>query len=154
MRAPSRTLALAGLLALALALAGCSVKHGDSFCADGVSGGRMEAVAQDAADRLAAEYPPGRTALHLAPARNGDFAAILENKLRSLGFRLEPADGGETLTLAYTLDALQAPPDAWYLSIRLSDGFSFTRIYTFGPDAGDSVSKGGVAQTPRRGDVE
>ena len=83
----------------------------------------VAAIADDAVTILADLYPPGHTAFHLLPAKDAanGFAVSFENGLRAKGFTLAAPDASDALTLAYTLDMLEAKA-AWYLRLRLSDG--------------------------------
>jgi hypothetical protein len=78
---------------------------------------------------------------HLIPAKSADndFAAAFENGLRARGFTLAPAAAANTLSVAYTLDALDEK-SAWYLQLRLSDGKAVARAYSASgqPEAGQS----------------
>jgi len=83
----------------------------------------VAAIAGDAVSILADVYPPGHTAIHLLPAKDAEngFAVAFETGLRAKGFTLAAPDSSNILTLAYTLDMLEAKA-AWYLRLRLSDG--------------------------------
>jgi len=129
---------------LGLLLAGCAPRHVGSFSAEGVTPKQEAVIAEDAAGKLVAEYPPGRTALHLEPSKSGHFNAALEGRLRERGFRLEAAGGSGVLSVAYTLDAIKDEPGVWYLHVKASDGFSFSRVYALGPE---TKPDGGMVQT-------
>jgi hypothetical protein len=101
----------------------------------------VAAIADDAVSILTDLYPPGHTALHVLPvqeAENG-FALALDSGLRAKGFTLAAKDAYDALTLAYTLDMLEAKA-AWYLHLRLSDGKAIARAYDAQgqPEAGQS----------------
>jgi hypothetical protein len=129
---------------LGLLLAGCAPRHIGSFSAEGVTPKQEAVIAEDAAGKLAAEYPPGRTSLHLEQPKSGHFNAALESRLRERGFRLEAAGGSGVLSVAYTLDAIKDEPGVWYLNVKASDGFSFSRVYALGPE---TKPDGGMVQT-------
>jgi hypothetical protein len=137
---------------LGLLLAGCAPRHVGSFSAEGITPKQESVIAEDAAGKLADEYPPGRTALHLEPSKSGHFNAALEGRLRERGFRLEAAGGSGVLSVAYTLDAIKDEPGVWYLNIKASDGFSFSRVYSLGPE---TKPDGGMVQTtsPEKGEA-
>lgn len=130
------------ILVLLLLLSGCAARQHGSFAGDGLAPEQARLVARDAADRLAAAYPPGRTALQL-PATSGVFGQVLEQELRARGFALEP--GG--LALAFVLDALRDEPGVWYLQLSAAEGFAFSRTYMLGGQTGQGQPLGGVAQT-------
>ena len=137
MRAIFLSLCLTVLLA-----SGCAVRNpSGSWCGPLPERGAVSAIADDAVSCLATLYPPGHTSLHLLPAKDADneFAAAFENGLRAKGFTLAAAESGETLSVAYTLDALDEK-SAWYLQLRLSDGKAVARAYTANgqPEAGQS----------------
>jgi hypothetical protein len=115
-----------------------------SFSAEGVTPKQEAVIAEDAAGKLADAYPPGRTALHLEQSKSGHFNAALESRLRERGFRLEAAGGSGVLSVAYTLDAIKDEPGVWYLNVKASDGFSFSRVYSLGPE---TKPDGGMVQT-------
>jgi hypothetical protein len=137
---------------LGLLLAGCALRHIGSFSAEGVTPRQEAVIAEDAAGKLVAEYPPGRTALHLEPSKNGHFNAALEGRLRARGFRLEAAGSSGILSVGYTLDAIKDEPGVWYLNVKASDGFSFSRVYSLGLETN---AGGGMVQTasPEKGDA-
>jgi len=137
-------------LALAMAMAACAARHAGSFCGSGIRPEQFSVIAEDATARLASVYPPGRTALHLEQAKRDGFGETLDGLLRERGFRLEPTAGAGVLDMAYTLDAINDEPGAWYLHVALSDGFAFSRAYTVGEL---TAPEAGVAQTaPERPD--
>ncbi len=107
------------------------------------------AIAEDAADFLAAKYPPGHTTLQIVPADKSAnaFDNVFEARLRTLGFTVRsaaptgPAGSAapDALTLSYILDRIEADA-SYYLQIRLSDGTAISRAYTATgqPEAGRS----------------
>ena len=125
-------------------LAGCAPRHVGSFSAEGITPKQETVIAEDAAGKLADAYPPGRTALHLELSKSEHFNTALEDRLRERGFRLEAAGGSGVLSVAYTLDAIKDEPGVWYLNVKASDGFSFSRVYSLGPD---TKPDGGMVQT-------
>lgn len=132
----------AALLLMLIVLSGCAAKQPGSFAGDGLAPEQARLVARDAANRLAAAYPPGRTALQL-PATSGVFGQVLDQELRAKGFALEP--GG--LALAFVLDDLRDEPSVWYLQLSAADGFAFSRTYMLGVQTGQGQPLGGVTQT-------
>lgn len=112
-----------------------------SWCGPLPEKAAVSAIAADAVSCLAGLYPPGHTTLHLVPAKStgNDFAAAFENGLRASGFTLAPNAAANTLSVAYTLDALDEK-SAWYLQLRLSDGKAVARAYSANgqPEAGQS----------------
>jgi hypothetical protein len=139
-------------LCLGLLLASCAPRHLGSFSAEGITPKQETVIAEDAAGKLANAYPPGRTALHLELSKSGHFNAALESRLRERGFRLEAAGGSGVLSVAYTLDAIKDEPGVWYLNVKASDGFSFSRVYALGPE---TKPDGGMVQTasPEKGEA-
>lgn len=137
---------------LGLLLAGCAPRHIGSFSAEGVTPKQEAVIAEDAAGKLADKYPPGRTALYLESSKSGHFNTALEGRLRERGFRLEAAGGSGALTVAYTLDAIKDEPGVWYLHVKASDGFSFSRVYALGPE---TKPDGGMVLTtlPEKGEA-
>lgn len=88
-------------LAAALALNGCATLHLDNYEDSSLSREEMQFVAKDGSDRLAAHYPPGKTALALKPA--GPFGQYLVDALRAQGFGVEEQ---APVTLYYLLDVM------------------------------------------------
>jgi hypothetical protein len=123
-----------------------------SFSAEGVTPKQEAVIAEDAAGKLADAYPPGRTALHLELSKSEHFNTALEDRLRERGFRLEAAGGSGVLAVAYTLDAIKDEPGVWYLNVKASDGFSFSRVYALGPE---TKPDGGMVQSasPAKGEA-
>ena len=126
----------------ALFASGCAVRNpSGSWCGSLPKRGAVSVIADDAVTCLSAMYPPGHTSLHLLPAKDADneFASAFESGLRAKGFTLAAAESGDTLSVAYTLDALDEKA-AWYLQLRLSDGKAVARAYTANgqPEAGQS----------------
>jgi len=103
-----------------------------SFCGSGIQTDQEAVIAEDAASRLASEYPPGRTALHLELAKRGSFGEALESSLRVKGFTLQNEGAQDVILLSYKLDAIKDEPGAWYLHVALSNGLSFSRVYALG----------------------
>lgn len=88
-------------LVAALALNGCATLHLDNYEDSSLSQEEMLFVAKDGSDRLAAHYPPGKTALALKPA--GPFGHYLIDALRAQGFGVEEQ---APVTLYYLLDVM------------------------------------------------
>ena len=133
---------LLSLLLTVLLASGCASRGPvGSWCGPLPEKDAVSAIAADAVSCLAGLYPPGHTTLHLVPAKSADndFAAAFENGLRASGFTLSPAAAANTLSVAYTLDALDEK-NAWYLQLRLSDGKAVARAYSANgqPEAGQS----------------
>lgn len=134
--------ALLPLLFLVALCSGCAGKGLiGSYCGPLPEAHAINAIAADAVDSLATQYPPGYTALHLMPAKKAEngFAQAFERGLRSAGFSIRGVDSPDSLTVAYTLDALEKDA-AWYLQLRLSDGKAISRAYSASgqPEAGRS----------------
>lgn len=137
-----RRLLLLCIVLLGLFVSGCAGRGPvGSWCGPLPEKAAVSAIAADAVHCLFGLYPPGHTTLHLIPAKaaDNDFAAAFESGLRARGFTLAAAGGADTLSVAYTLDALDEKA-AWYLQLRLSDGKSIARAYTASgqPEAGQS----------------
>ena len=137
---------LLSLLLTVLLASGCASRGPvGSWCGPLPEKAAVSAIAADAVSCLAGLYPPGHTTLHLVPASasykgaDNDFAAAFENGLRANGFTLAPDAAANTLSVAYTLDALDGK-SAWYLQLRLSDGKAVARAYMASgqPEAGQS----------------
>jgi len=99
-------------------------------------------VVDDLAERIQSAYPPGQTVVYLTG--KDEFGMALENKLRGYGFTVVPEPESEALTVGWTVNQLE--PGFWYLLVRLSDGYRFSRVYTDNgqtiiPDGGLSQSK-------------
>jgi hypothetical protein len=116
-------------LALTLFLAvGCvAARRGgpQSFTSEAFAVWSGSAVLEDVVERIYATYPPGRTALFLAGA--DDFAQALESALRKRGYSLAPEATAGVLSLTWRVDRLA--DGAWFLIVRLSDGYCFSRVY-------------------------
>lgn len=138
------------LLPMLLLVALCSGCAGKgligSYCGPLPEDHAIKAIATDAVDCLSVLYPPGHTSLHLMPAKKAEngFSLAFENGLRAAGFTILAADSSDSLTVAYTLDALEKDA-SWYLQLRFSDGKAISRAYSASgqPEAGRS-------QTPHR----
>lgn len=89
----------------------------------------VDDAAMDIAKALSFTYPPGQTTLALA-AGDHTFNQALENKLRALGFKIVPEMVGKAngLVLQYKIDRL-VEESGCYLTVTLSDGFIYSRIY-------------------------
>jgi hypothetical protein len=135
------------LLSLCLCVivtSGCASRDLGSFAGPLPETAAVSAIAVDASSIITELYPPGHTSLHVLPAKkeNG-FALALDNELRGKGFTLAASDSADAVTLAYTLDVLDAKA-AWYLQLRLSDphggGKAIARAYDAHgqPEAGQS----------------
>ncbi len=108
----------------------------------------IENLAAQTAKRLATHYPPGRTTLYLEQEKT-PFLQLLEDNLRSQGFLFNATAGGKNaLNLHARLDSIQGEAqDHWYLYVRLSDGFSFGKLYTVNEE-GYFIPVGVLSQTP------
>jgi len=135
------------LLVLTCLASGCANKgFVGSFYGEIPQQGVTAAIAEDAADFLAAKYPPGHTTLQIVPADKSAnaFDNVFEARLRTLGFTVRPSAPAapaepDALTLSYILDRIEADA-SYYLQIRLSDGAAISRAYTATgqPEAGRS----------------
>lgn len=97
-------------------------------------------AATDIAEALAFNYPPGHTTLALVNSDNA-FNQVLENKLRANGFKIESGQNGQSgaITLLYKIDRL-VEESGCYLTVTLSDGFIYSRIYKVDKNACIPVS--------------
>lgn len=120
------------IILVSLLFCACVRQPIGSFCGAGIKTDQLAVIAEDAASRLASEFPPGRTALHLEHAKRGIFGEALDSNLRAKGFSIQNEGGRDTLSLSYRLDAIKDEPDAWYLHVALSNGLSFSRVYALG----------------------
>ncbi|WP_243545445.1 TcpQ domain-containing protein [Pseudodesulfovibrio tunisiensis] len=142
------------VLLVALMLLGGCATLGQWFSHEGRAAAPVEDSAlADLADKaglkLASHYPPGRTRLSFSQHEDG-FGRLFEDSLRRQGFTLTE-EGGGNLGVSFVLDSLgeeQAGQGSalWYLLVRVSDGFSFGRVYALG-EAGYSPV-GVMTQTP------
>lgn len=121
------------LLLLLLLLPGCAARRSadglDAY--DGVTDSYPHAtaeIASQAAGRLAAIYPPGRTTLRLVPDEGG-FGQALDASLRRHGFAIS-ADAATEIGVGYQLDMItgEVGPTC-YLRMRMSDGSAFNQIF-------------------------
>lgn len=130
-------------LALTLALAsGCagSGRRMKSFAAESFPASSSSALVQDVVERIHSTYPPGQTALFLTGS--GDFALALEDGLRNRGYTILSESEPGAMSVAWTVDRLDE--GAWYLIVRMSDGYRFSRVYQ---DNGQTVQPaGGLSQ--------
>lgn len=137
------------LLLMMLLASGCAGRGlVGSYCGPLPEGKAVGVIAADAVDCLSTLYPPGRTSVHLVPAKNAEngFAHAFESGLRGKGFTLLPTATADAVAVAYTLDALfeKGEKSAWYLQLRISEsetsGKSIARAYTASgqPEAGQS----------------
>lgn len=124
------------LLLSLLALTGCAAHNPNlkSYFSPDMPQFSVADAAADVVDVLASAYPPGQTTLALA---SGDslFDQDLEDKLRARGFKIitekDPADN--TLELLYKVDRLFSESSC-YLTVTLSDGFIYSRLYKLDGD--------------------
>jgi hypothetical protein len=84
-------------------------------------------IANDITERLVSGYPPGQTSVFLFISGEGPVAQAIENNLRSKGFHISPEEDPSSLTLSWRLDQLDQT--SWYLTVNLSSGYRFSRIY-------------------------
>lgn len=137
------------LLLLTLCASGCANKGiVGSFYGEMPHNSVPVRIAGDAADYIAALYPPGHTALQVLSADDSDnpFSSAFEGGLRKIGFRMlpasdVPADSDHCISISYTLDVLEKDA-AYYLQLRFSDGKAVARSYsvTGQPEAGRSAT--------------
>lgn len=119
------------------ALTGC-VAHNynqKSYLAPDMPQFSVEDATSDIADAMSFAYPPGQTTLTLATG-DQSFNQSLENKLRAKGFKVETETAGssEARKLFYKIDRL-VEESGCYLTVNLSDGFVFSRIYQLKKDS-------------------
>ncbi len=100
-------------------------RHVGSFSAAGITRSRKR-YCRDAAGKLA-DDTLGRTALHLGSPRGGHFMRLWKS-VRERGFRLE-APAARASFVGLHPRAIKAEPGVWYLNVKASDGFSFSRVY-------------------------
>lgn len=113
------------------ALTGC-VAHNlnqKSYLAPDMPPFSAEDAAVDIATALSYVYPPGQTSLSLAMGDNA-FNQALEDRLRAKGFKIVPEKDGHNgaLKLFYRIDRL-VEESGCYLTVTLSDGYIYSRIY-------------------------
>jgi hypothetical protein len=136
------------LLLLVLLLPGCAARRSadglDAY--DGVTDSYPHAtaeIASQAAGRLAAIYPPGRTTLRLI-SDEGGFGQALDASLRRHGFAVS-ADATTGIGLGYQLDMMPGEVNpTCYLRVRMSDGGAFNQIFSI---RNGLVVAGSVTQT-------
>lgn len=128
-------------LAVGLTLAGCASSSAlKSYTNESLPIAATNVMVDDMAERIQSSYAPGQTTIYLSG--KDDIALALEDKLRSLGFTLVSESAGGALIVAWTIDQLE--PGAWYLLVKLSDGYRFSRVYA---DNGHTVAAdGGLSQ--------
>lgn len=127
-----------------MSLSGCAGTGGGralkSYTAESFPINAAGGMIEDMAERLQCSYPPGQTIVYLTG--KDDFALSLEDRLRSLGFTIVPEAGNGVLSIGWTVDQLE--PGVWYLLVKLSDGYRFSRVYA---DNGQTVTAdGGLSQ--------
>lgn len=136
------------LLLAALLVTGCAARQGGDLGGyDGVTDLYPHAtgeIATQAAGRLAAVYPPGRTTVFVEGESSSAFGAALDAALRRHGFSVTPDDGAST-HVSYQLDMMpgEATPTC-YLRMKMSDGASFNQIFNI---RNGMVVAGAVTQT-------
>lgn len=140
------------LLLLLLLLPGCAGRMWgkETTVFDGVTGTYPHAtqeLAAQAAARLAAIYPPGRTTLHITgdASDQGAFGPALEAALRRHGFAVtsDPASG---FGIGYALDMVEREGNpTCYMQIRMADGSAFGQLFSL--RSGMVVAASNVTQT-------
>lgn len=136
------------LLLLLLLLPGCAARRSadglDAY--DGVTDAYPHVaaeIASQAAGRLAAIYPPGRTTLRLLPDE-GAFGQALDAGLRRHGFAVS-TDATTGIGVGYQLDMMPGEVNpTCYLRMRMSDGGAFNQIFSI---RNGLVVAGNVTQT-------
>lgn len=116
------------LIAICL-LAGCAAGPGSYSAIDDRTNYHtaLEQLSADAAQNLAAKYPPGRTVLEVIPYKeNSRFAEYFENALRERGFSI--GQGG--ISVKYVVDFVEK--NTMYLTITVNDGYGFSCFYNYG----------------------
>jgi len=137
----SMVLILAVTLALTSGCATGSGRHLKSYTADSFPVEFGTGLVQDVVDRIYSAYPPGQTEIFLTG--KDDFALALEEGLRNRGYALVPEGGEGCLSLAWTVARLDENGH-WFLTVNLSDGYRFSRVYR---DSGQAmVPVGGLSQ--------
>lgn len=141
---------LSTFLLIALTVAGCATEPGPAAYGNFVTGAVTadeKAMADDAARKLAALYPPARTRFNLRQATPDTFGALLVASLRAKGYAMAELNAGESSrsshgvstavpgdpaerSLAYVVDQ---PLDAGlYRVTLLVDAQSLSRLYQAG----------------------
>ena len=128
------TFRLCALFFLILIAAGCGprLRLSESFLTDDRPAGSAAVVAEDLAQTLAIDYPPGHTTIFLnqTGAQNDELGPALETALRTHGFVLAPEAGSPALTVAYVLDRFNE--SLWFAKMTVSDGLIESRVYHLG----------------------
>ena len=130
----SNSFRLCGLFSLILIVAGCGPRFrlSESFLTEDCPAGSAAVVAEDLAQTLALDYPPGHTTIFLSQtgAPNDELGPALETALRAQGFTLVPETGDSALTVAYVLDRFKE--NFWFAKLTVSDGLIESRVYHLG----------------------
>lgn len=123
------------LIALALMLTGCASTgyNSKSYMPSDFTFVSYDQMAIDVVATLKEVYPPGKTTIGFKKDLTL-FDEALESNLRAAGFKIytleesteSPLKG--VLSLLYTIDHLPEEK-GFYMTIRLSDGYVFTRLY-------------------------
>lgn len=129
---------------LVMGLAGCASTSGSralkSYTHESLPVDATAVMVEDMVERLQSSYPPGQTTVYLTG--KDDIAMALEGRLRGLGFTVVPEAVSGALSVGWTVDQLE--PGAWYLLVKLSDGYLFSRVYA---DNGLTITAdGGLSQ--------
>lgn len=127
------------LLTAIFLLNGCAVEQGSYSAIDDKTRypNALESLSADAAQSLAAKYPPGRTTVEVVPyTENSRFAEYLENALRERGFTV--GQGG--VSLNYLVDFVGT--DAMYLAITVNDGYGFCCFYNYSGKGNPVIRQG------------
>jgi hypothetical protein len=104
-------------------------KNASSYTSENFPVSQAYVIANDISERLVAGYPPGQTSIFLYISGEGEVAQAIEDVLRNNGFHILPEPDPDSLTLSWRLDRLDE--STWYLSVDLSSGFRFNRIYSY-----------------------
>ncbi len=88
----------------------------------------VEPLVDEAALKVAAHYPPGRTVFHLTVSDN-PFGWKFDANLRGQGFQFSPkTTDPNVLNMNMVFDAI-GNSTLYYLHIKSSDGWSFGQVY-------------------------
>ncbi|MDR1083359.1 MAG: hypothetical protein LBP22_00500 [Deltaproteobacteria bacterium] len=105
----------------------------ETYAADDFPSALNGQIAADIAERLEGGYPPGQTKLHLTVylvgRGKGQLNQAVEDILRTRGFAILPQPQDDAVNVAFRLDKIDER--TWYLTVSLSSGYRFARVYDF-----------------------
>lgn len=140
------------LLILMLLLTGCAhTTRPRSYLAPELPRDTISRAVDDLTAFLAAIYPPGQTALNMAPNKSA-FHESLENSLRAKGFEITAPPSQRGLYLSYVIDVLEGQ-ESYYLKAVLADGQVFSKVY-FLNDSGSIKGASTHGQKVNAGDFQ